>query len=137
MRCLILPVVLLAACAPRNEDDVVPPRGDPDAGCHGGIGAFEIAAPQPELHYAPTMDVVIDETELQGSLTLTMIDDLGNSYQYTSDTYAQYPTDGSIWWDQDKYHYELAPSHRYTLTVSPQICSPYQPQTVEFFTSAN
>jgi len=135
MRCLLLPLVALAACAPRYEDDIQPPRGDPDAalGCTE-IGAFQIAAPQPELHYAPSMDVVLDESELQGSVMFTMVDDLGTSYQWTSETFAPYPNDAGNWWSQDRYHYELAPSHRYTLTAT--VC-PDRTQTVEFFTSAN
>ena len=135
MRCLLLPLVVLAACAPRYEDDIQPPRGDPDAatGCIS-IGAFQIAAPQPELHYAPSMDVVIDESELQGALAFSMIDDVGNTYQWTTESYAPNPSDAGGWWSQDKFHYELAGNHRYTLTVT---ACPDRTQTVEFFTSAN
>jgi hypothetical protein len=130
MRCLILPLVLLAACAPPNESHRHPV--DPDANTCD-IGAFQIAAPRADIHYAPTMDVVVDESELWAELTLTMVDELGDSYLYVSDSTAPYPGGSGSWWNQDKFHYELAPNHRYTVTVSHCANS----QSVEFFTSPN
>ncbi len=130
MRCMLLPLLVVAACgSPVVEDHHAPPL---EAGC-SDIGAFEIAAPRPDLHYAPSLDVYVDESELQGELSLTMVDDLGNPYEWTTDSTAPYPGDAGTWWNQDKFHYDLAPSHRYTLTVSH--CATIQ--TVVFFTSAS
>ncbi len=136
MRCLLLPLLIAAACDGGTEPGGYPhpPIGDPDAGdgtCN--LGAFQIAAPRPDLHYAPSMDVNVYESELQGELTLTMVDDLGASYQWTSWNPQPNPTDAGEWWSLDKYHYELQPGHRYTLTVSH--CADVQ--TVVFFTSAS
>ncbi len=120
-----LPVLMLAACAP----DTAGPQALPDADIGCSIGTFQIKAPVEGLHYDPALDVYIDEAELQGELTLTMIDDAGTSYQSTSDTYGPDPTDSFL--TLDKYVYALAPSHRYDLTVSHCTTS----QTVTFFTS--
>jgi len=126
----VLFALLLVGCARTTEDDLYVPPDDSGVSCD--IGAFEIAAPREGLHYVPSMDVVIDETELWASLSLEMIDDLSNSYQWTADTTSAYPADAGSWWNRDTFHYELAAGHRYTLTVSH--C--HNIQTVTFFTSA-
>lgn len=126
---LILPVLVLAACDWTEPDTAGPgSRPIPDAymGC---IGAFQIMAPKADLHYAASMDVIVDESELQYELSLTMIDDAGTAYKYTADSSEPNP-DGTFW-NRDKFHYELAAGHRYDLTVSH--CD--QSQTVTFFTS--
>jgi hypothetical protein len=125
----VLIALLLVGCAPTTEDDLYIP---PDSTISCDIGAFEIAAPREALHYVPSMDVVIDESELWASLSLQMVDELSNSYQWTADTTSPYPADAGSWWNRDTFHYELAPNHRYTLTVSH--CTNIQ--TVTFFTSA-
>jgi len=122
-------VMLLVGCGPRIEDDVAP-IPDGDGGC-SDIGAFEIAAPRPGLHYTPSLEVYVDETELWAELTLEMIDNLGQSYSWTVDSTQAYPQDAGIWWNRDSFHYDLAPGQRYTLTVSH--CRTRQ--TVTFFTS--
>lgn len=119
-------LVLVAGCwAPTSHDTAVP-----DAAC-GDIGAFEIAAPRPELHYAPSLDVYVDEIELWAELTLVITDELGAPYAWTSDSSEPYPSGAGMWWRRDGFHYDLAASHRYTLTVSH--CTTRQ--SVEFFTS--
>ncbi len=133
MRCLVLPLLVLAACdwtQPDTAGPKRPPIGDPDASTCD-LGAFEIAAPEADLHYAPSMDVNIYESELQGELTLTMVDELGASYPWASIATGPNPTDAGEWWSLDKYHYELQGGHRYTLTVSH--CA--DQQSVVFFTS--
>jgi hypothetical protein len=128
---LIAPVLLLVACDPGSPPGAGGGGGGgryPDAyvGC---IGAFQIVAPNEGLHYAASMDVIVDESELQYELTLTMTDDLGTAYKYTADS--SEPNPDGTYWSRDKFHYELAASHRYDLTVSH--CD--QSQTVTFFTS--
>jgi hypothetical protein len=134
MRLAVL-ALLLAACSDPTYVDPRPPNPLPDAyvtGC--GIGAFQIAAPKQDLHYAPAMVVYIDEKELQGSLDLTMVDDAGTHYQWTHDDSQQPATDAGAWWSHDSFWYDLAPGHRYTLSVS-HGC-PSDDQSVTFFTSA-
>ncbi len=135
MRCLLLPLLVAAACDGGTEPGGYPhpPISDPDASGTCDLGGFQIAAPRPDLHYAPSMDVNVYESELQGELTLTMVDDLGSSYQWTAWDPQPNPTDAGEWWSLDRYHYELQPGHRYTLTVSH--CADVQ--TVVFFTSAS
>lgn len=133
MRLVLLAAVLASACAPPAEDDVVPLEPDAAVGTSCDLGGFEIAAPRPDLHYAPSMVVYVDESELQGELTLTMTDNLGNAYAWTSDDSEPYPGDAGTWWSRDSFHYDLAPSRRYTLTVSH--CQ--HSQTVTFFTSSS
>jgi hypothetical protein len=125
--------LLLTACDPPPEDDVYHPF--PDAYVSQcGVGAFEIAAPRPDLHYAPLMVVYVNETELQGGLKLTMVDDLGNGYQWTHGDSQPYPGDADIWWNRDSFWYDLAPSRRYTLSVSHGCQS--DDQSVTFFTNS-
>jgi hypothetical protein len=133
MHRFVLLVIAIVGCAPQAEDDVRPtPIPDFDAAVPCGIGGFEIAAPRADLHYAPSMDVYLDESELLGQLSLAMTDDLSNPYQWTNESSSPYPGDAGPWWSRDKFHYELAPSHRYTLTVSHCELN----QSVTFFTSA-
>jgi hypothetical protein len=134
MRRLLLPLVLLAAaCAPPVvEDDSVPlPDSGPDC---SGVGTFDVLAPKSELHYSPHLDVVIDHAELSVSdLDISMVDAQGTTYQRTSDTQEPYSPDAGLFL-RDKVHFELAPSGRYTLTVS--YCDGSQLETIQFFTSA-
>ncbi len=129
---LVLFAVLLAACGPNAEDDFAPLPDAYVSSC--GVGAFEIAAPRPDLHYAPSMVVYINEIELWAELKLTMVDDLGNSYPWTHDDSQPADDEAGIWWRQDRFWYDLAPSHRYTLSVSHGCAS--DDQSVTFFTSA-
>jgi hypothetical protein len=134
---LIAPVLLLVACDPGS-----PPGAG--GGFSGGVGrlpdaylgcfgAFQVVAPVADLHYVASMDVIVDETELRYELKLTMVDDQGTAYQYTTDS--SDPDPDGMYWNRDKFHYELAASHRYDLTVA--ACDNGQPgsQTVTFFTS--
>ncbi len=108
---------------------------DPDAGCGlNGIGAFEIAAPRPGLHYDKSLDVVIDESELRWSFTVRIIDEGGISIAPVSDDEVPFPADAGSWWSRDTYHFELAPNTRYTARVA--VCDD-RIQTVDFFTSAD
>ena len=75
--------------------------------------------------------VLVNESELWASLTLTIRDGIGNTYAPISDTTAPYPQDAGYWWNRDTFHFELAANTLYTLTVSH--CTKIQ--TVEFFTS--
>jgi hypothetical protein len=126
--------VLLSALSLAGCGETSPHRGyipDPDASTCG-IGAFQIAAPKPDLHYAPNVVVYVDETELWAELTLDMTDDLGTTYAWNSDGTEPYPGDAAIWWNRDSFSYQLPPSRRMTLTVSH--CQ--DAQSVTFFTSA-
>ena len=136
MRRIFLLAVLLAGCGPQAEDDYQP-GPLPDAQPTGCVGAFQIVAPVADLHYTPTMDVVIDSSEIDTyyQLQLAMVDDLGNSYAPVDHTSGANPTDAGMWWAQDKWRYQLQPSHRYTLTVT-HCDLTYQTETVTFFTSA-
>ena len=135
----LLPLLLLAACGPGAEDDLA---YFPDAPTGGGcpyVGYFEIASPVPELHYTPHLDVHIGSAELYAdpdhALTFSMIDDTGASYQWTSFAReAPPPGPNTELWIGSVFHYELPPSHRFTLTVS--YCDASQVETREFFTSA-
>jgi hypothetical protein len=137
MRRFVMLAILLAACAPHGEDDVSPGHPDPDAAETGCVGAFQIVAPVADLHYAATMDVVIDSSEIDTyyQMNLTMVDDVGNSYAPTDHASGANPTDAGSWWAQDKWRYQLQPSHRYTLTVT-HCDLTYQTESVTFFTSA-
>lgn len=126
---LALPLLAIVACD-WTEPDTAGPAGRPVPDAYVGcVGAFQISAPKANLHYAASMDVIVDESEAQGDLTLTMIDDAGTSYAWTTESFGPDP-DGTFW-SRDKYTYELAAGHRYDLTVSH--CD--QSQTVTFFTS--
>ena len=132
-----LPLLLLAACDWTQPDTGGPHSHptDPDAAVNQcGIGEFEVVAPKPDLHYAPTMIVYVDERELWAVLQLTMVDENGMGYVWTDDGSVPFmQTDGS-WWRHDSFDYTLAPNHRYTLTVGHDC--PQTLQTVTFFTSA-
>jgi hypothetical protein len=135
MRHLALVILLpLAACDdPRTGDGATKDTRYPDAGCGlNGIGAFEIAAPRPGLHYDKSLDVVIDESELRWSFAVAITDDLGTSFAPISDTEVPFPSDAGSWWSLDTYHFELAANTRYTATVT--VCD-NRTQMVEFFTS--
>jgi hypothetical protein len=124
MRTLALALVLLAACDPAPQDDVA----EPDAGiCYGD---FRIVAPEPGLHYAPSLPIYVDEFEIVGDNTVTMVDSQGTSYAYASYTYVADPETGAT---RDDYFYDLAPNERYTFTITN---CPNQTQSVTFFTSA-
>jgi hypothetical protein len=120
----------VAACAPPDPGPTPDggSRGLPDAytGC---LGAFHVVAPVEGLHYDKSLDVYIDESELQGLENITMIDDLGTTYTSQWDTYEVDP-DGN-YWARDRYHFVLAAEHRYQLTVSHCDMS----ETITFFTS--
>ena len=122
---LVLPLALFAACDWTTPD--TGPVPDANRGC--AIGTFRIVAPVAGQHYDPAVHVYIDEAELQGELTLVMLDDNGTAYNFTSDTYGPDPKDSFL--TLDDYQYALAPGHRYELTVSH--CD--DSQTVTFFTS--
>ena len=124
MRSLVLSVILVG-CLPHAEDDLVP---TPDA-AQCGIGNFRIVAPVPNLHYAPSLEVYIDEFEITGDPVLSMIDGQGQSYLWTEDAFMPDPVSGGT---HGRWHYDLAPSERYTLTASH--CR--GTETVTFFTSA-
>lgn len=126
MRSLAL-VVILVGCGPMPEDDIAV---IPDAArC---IGGFRILAPQPDLHYAPGLEVYIDESELVQPLVLGMTDSQGRTYMWTGEASTPDPQDPGITSD-DRFDFVLTPDERYTLTVS--YCS--MQQTVTFFTSAS
>jgi hypothetical protein len=128
MKTLVLALVA-AACGPRIEDDIaLPPPDSGDEAC--GIGAFDIGAPRAGLRYAPSLDVEVYESELQGALSLSIHDDGGTSYPLLSQQFGANPTDAGAWWSLDRFHYELAPSQHYTLKV--RHCE--QIETVSFFT---
>ena len=121
--------MMMAACAPPDPGPTTQTPGVlPDAfvAC---VGAFQVVAPVADLHYDKSLDVYIDESEAQGDLQVTMIDDRGTSYTYTDLTFGTDP-DG-MYWSRDRYHFELAASHRYDLTVRHCDTS----QTITFFTS--
>lgn len=132
-----LPCLLLAACDWTQPDTAGPhhPIGDPDGSVDQCTpGEFQIVAPQPDLHYAPTMVVRVDEREMWAVLRFQMVDENGMGYVWTSDDSAPFQqTDGS-WWRHDSFDYSLAPGHRYMLTVGHSCSEP--DQTVTFFTSA-
>jgi hypothetical protein len=119
----LLPLLLVVVGCATNPNDN-PPEG---AACD--IGQFEIAAPREGLHYAPSLDVYVNETELWAELTLTMTDESGHTFSWTDD--GSQPNPDSQWWNLDNFHYDLAPSSRYVLTVGH--CN--SNQTVTFFTS--
>lgn len=125
--------LLLVAVAACDRYTIPTPDGGgrpiPDAYTSCDIGSFLIVAPKADLHYDASMDVIVDESELQYELQLTMTDDLGQAYKYTADSSAPNP-DGTFW-NRDRFHYDLAAGHRYDLTVSH--CQ--QSQTVTFFTT--
>lgn len=130
---LCLCAVAVSACAPGPTGDPIPndaggrdPLPDAYISC---VGAFDVVAPRADLHYDKSLDVYVDESELQGLLELTMTDDVGAVYTWQTETFGPDP-DGQ-YSDRDRYHYELAASHRYQLTVSG--CGPIQ--MITFFTS--
>jgi hypothetical protein len=119
---------LLAGCGGMQTDPS--PMGDPDApSCD--IGAYDVAVPREGIHYDKSLDAIVDESELLGSLTLTIGDDGGDTFLPTANSTAPYPRDAGYWWNLDRFHFELAASTRYTLTVSH--CT--KSQRVSFFTS--
>jgi len=127
-----LAVLVLVAGCDRGLDDPRPHpvHSDPDAGqCE--LGEFAIAAPVDGEHYDKSLDVLVDESELWNELSVTIADDIGDTYLPTSESTEPYPADAGTWWNRDTYHFELAASTRYTLAVSH--CSTYQ--RVAFFTS--
>lgn len=126
MRSLVL-AFLFFGCGPHYEDDIAVPLSDAkDKDCY--IGNFRIVAPVANLHYAPSMEVYIDTFELSGDPVLTMVDDHGQSYLWTNNSFGPDPTLSGT---RERYHYDLAPSERYTLTATH--CR--GTQTVTFFTS--
>ena len=130
---LLAPFLLLTACDWTEPDTAGPghhPISDPDAPTCD-IGAFAIAAPRDGLHYDKSLDVLVDESELWAELTVVIGDDIGDTFLPKADSTAPYPGDAGSWWNRDTFHFELASSTRYTLTVSH--CT--QKQTVTFFTS--
>jgi len=133
LRIMFAVVLPLAACDWTQPDTGGrPPMGDPDAPtCSTGIGAYEIAAPREGIHYDKSLDVLVNESELWASLTLKIVDGIGDSYIPISDSSAPYPKDAGSWWNLDTFHFELVANTRYTLTVSHCTDS----QTVTFFTS--
>lgn len=128
-RTVLLSLCLAAGCSPMMEDDVQVAN---DAVVTCGAGSFEIAAPVANLHYAPAMRVVVDETDLAGRLDLAMTDELGNAYAPTASGSDPDPSRPGTSWRQDWFDYQLAPDRQYFLTVSH--CS--NAQSVAFFTSA-
>lgn len=130
---LRLLLLLVAACGPGVEDDLA---YFPDGNGCPYVGSFAINSPVPDLHYSPHLDVHIDSAELylspDTSLVFSMIDDTGASYQWT--TFASHPRGDNELWTSSVFHYELPPSHRFTLTVS--YCDGRQVLARDFFTSA-
>ncbi|HEY1816378.1 MAG TPA: hypothetical protein VGG74_28725 [Kofleriaceae bacterium] len=124
---------LLGACRPLPDDDVVQPPSnnqDLDAGqCEPG--ELAIAAPLAGEHYDKSLDVLVDESDLWQSISVTITDDFGDLYEPTTASTQLYPADAGTWSNRDTYHFELAASTRYTLAVSH--CSTYE--SVPFFTS--
>lgn len=126
MRPLVL-ALFVVGCTPRYEDDIYIPVADAyDQAC--SIGTFRIVAPVADLHYAAAMEVYIDTFELAGDPVLTMVDSHGHPYMWTNSSYGPDPTLSGT---RERYHYDLAPSERYTLTASH--CR--GTQSVTFFTS--
>lgn len=130
---LALPTLVLIACdwtTPDTGGSGVRPLPDAYVGC---VGAFHIVAPNANLHYDKSLEVYIDESEAQGDLQLTMTDDLGTPYTWTTETFGTDP-DG-MYWSRDRYHYDLAAGHRYDLAVTHCNNAAIQTETVTFFTS--
>lgn len=123
MRSLLL-LSLVAGCSPDATHGY---HGDPDA-CMHVVGAYQLAAPKQDQTYPASMDVYVNESERWAVYNVSMLDEAGHDYQWTTDSTMKNPD--PAWWSLDNFHYELAPGHRYTVTIS--TCDDQQSAT--FFT---
>ncbi|HUJ58586.1 MAG TPA: hypothetical protein VLX92_08840 [Kofleriaceae bacterium] len=127
---MVLLVVLVGCAAPSSE-----PLPDASPVCIDS--ALNIEAPRADLHYATDVAVVVDVTEPQPNVALTMVDDTGASYAFDHFIPGTEP-DGAIY--LATWRYTLAAGHRYDLTVTSccdAVCSTtHDPHEVVFFTSA-
>src|SRR5277367_1551054 len=88
---MLVPALVLVACdwSPSSTDvGLRPIHSDLDAP-ECDIGWLEIAAPLEGIHYDKSLDVLVDETELWTLLTLTIGDDIGDTYLPTMESTAR------------------------------------------------
>jgi hypothetical protein len=132
---LALPLVLLAACEPAYEDDIYEPLPDAQPAC-SGVGGFALESPKTGVHYTPHLDVHIGSAEIDPNtqLVFSMIDDTGTVYQWQSFAQEAPPPDGpdTELWTGWRFHYELAPGHRYDLNITYCVSGT---QSATFFTT--
>lgn len=127
MKALLPVLVTIVGCGPPSggyADDVPDAEGIDAHDCRGDV---RILAPVANLHYDAGLEVYIDENESYGDLEQWITDSHGQYYTYT-DSSSVTDTNGTI---HERFHYDLAPSEHYTLTV----IHCYETQTISFFTS--
>lgn len=127
MKAMLLVLVAAVGCGPSSGDGTDDVRISPD-GRVLCVGHVQILAPVANLHYDAGLEVYIDESEAY-DFQQAMYDSDGLFYGYTDQSSV---TDPMSFTTHHRFHYDLAPSKGYTLTVSH--CE--ETQSVSFFTSA-